>query len=173
MQLFSQAGGFNEVLPQWLSYFQWVCLHTSTSWRGELLDLLQDLTKGTAGAQPTSPSSGVPSDEQALRERGSQVRWLKDVDRNLKKITQKTHNWTCGEDEHPANSSAIFGWADGRTLVAPGFWLVLSHTIPIRSRSNPNFHYLQRGWPLRPMKYPHSTISQHQATITNIMFIIF
>lgn len=34
---------------------------------------LQDLTKGTAGAQPTSPSSGVPSDEQALRERGSQV----------------------------------------------------------------------------------------------------
>lgn len=33
---------------------------------------LQDLTKGTAGAQPTSPS-GVPSDEQALRERGSQV----------------------------------------------------------------------------------------------------
>jgi len=54
-----------------------------------LLDLLQDLTKGTAGAQPTSPSSGVPSDEQALRERGSQVRWLKDVDRNLKKHKKK------------------------------------------------------------------------------------
>jgi len=34
---------------------------------------LQDLTKGTAGAAPTSPSAGMPSDEQALRERGSQV----------------------------------------------------------------------------------------------------
>ena len=83
-----------KLCPNDFPIFTGCAHHHFMPWR---VARLQDLTKGTAGAQPTSPSSGVPSDEQALRERGSQVRWLKDVDRNLKKKESQKKNITLGK----------------------------------------------------------------------------